>query len=759
MTRAGRFALLLLIAAGGVACNSQSDLLAPRDGGGGGGGGGASGAGAPGAGGSAGGAAGVAGRAGAGGGGGAAGGGGIAGGGTGGGGGGGTGGAMQPLSTGTFPYPGRWWGRLTAPDRAGAFVIHWSASDPVDRGLWTRKHTYPLDATPGPDDGVTLRSSAPEMKGCWTLYATADADELRVQPCDAPPSSGQAALGFFRRGARLIVPIPLLPDGPGPPPVRVFTTAGQFGGGGQWVAVSVEDAINDRLWLWRNDIGQSFNLLGAGRPDDVAFSPDGRRVVYERVTNGPNGAINSALIAYDTASARERIVAAQGGLTVAFSSDGRRVAFYDALPGSVASDLAVYDFDTDQVVTLTQGTFLGNPRADAMFLGGSRGIIYRTEPNYPPITTDPNPLYVHDFETGTTRSLGFAAELTAIPGGAFAAFRDNGGPAMVIDGATLTPRALPGPSIPASTEAGYGGFAGFQPSPDGKRLAYVDGDGVLHVVGLDGSPELTLPGPSGCLLDYYEQQWPLERNFPSPPRAAKFTADGRAIVRAVGGACFPGNWIASLARYDLATGQETVLSLPEAGSLGALSPLGQAVVLVGYPQLRVWSWPAPLVTLDLADPDSWAPATNNFTYSFTDDGRYLTYIVWGLMLRDLAAGTTRQVARLGISGVVAISQVTGISVAWAEHSENDVALTAFMPDGSPSLRLNPFNYSIVLSEPRGAAITFWISDEAGDGTVVYRLEPGATPLLVGNGGPLAVSATQVIFRDLDGVCSYSWVRP
>ena len=449
----------------------------------------------------------------------------------------------------------------------------------------------------------------------------------------------------------------------------------------------------------------------------------------------------------------------KGGYTGMFSSDGRRLAFYDAMPGWISGDLAVYDFDTDQVVTLAEDFFLGSLSADAMFLGGSRAIVFRTEPNSSPIPA-PNPFYVHDFQTGETRSLGFAAELTTIPGGTFAAFRTNGGPAMVIDGATLTPRALPGPGIPSEPGLRLPGYAGFQPTPDGKRLAYVDGDGVFHLSGLDGSPELTLPGLSGCLPDYCEDQWPLERFLPNPPRAAKFTSDGRAIVRAVGTACFPGNAIySSLARYDLTTGQETVLPLPEVGTLRAFGPLGQAVVTVGYPALRLWSWPAPLVTLEPPDPDSRVPGTARCTYSFTDDGRYLIYTLGYLMVRDLAAGTTRQVAPISTGGVVAISQVTGISVVWVDDFKDGWALTSLMPDGSPSLTLNPAPYSIVLTEPRGAAITFPISDEAGDGTVVYRLEPGATPLLVGNGGPLAVSATQVIFRDLDGVCSYSWVKP
>jgi hypothetical protein len=738
MTRAGRFVLMLLTAVGGVACQSQSVLLKGRDGGAAG----TSAAGAPGAGGSGGGTGGSSG--------------GVAAGGTGGGAGaGGTDGGVgpdapgPPPSTGSFPYPGRWWGRLTAPDRAGAFVIHWSASDPVDRALWTPTHTYSLDATPGPEDGVTLHSSAPEMKGCWTLYATADPDELRVQACDTPPSSGEAALGFFRRGARLIVPIYVPPVG-GPPRITASASASTFGGDGQWVTAS----FGDHLWLWKNDVGQTYDL-GAGYAGMVAFSPDGQRVVYDRLNPTP-GAGYGALIGYDIATATERVVTSDGGgfsdgaLSFAglFSPDGRRFAFYERPSGSTG-DLAVYDFDTDQAVTLAPDTLLTFLPADVAFVGGS-GMVFRTYDPTVPAGTQPIPFYGHDFKTGTTRRLGDATELVAIPGGAFVAFRADSGPATLLD-ATLTPSALPGPSF---LSGGQSGYAGFQPTADGKRLAYVDGAAVLHVVGLDGSPALTLPGPSGCLPDYCEQQWPPESSRPNPPRAARFTSDGQALVRAVGIACFPGGSVQSVSRYDLATEQEATLSLPQFDALAALSPLGQFVVTQTFPPLQLGSWPASLVALDI-------PCTSQFDaanpiYSFTDDGRYLTYVASGyLMVRDIVAGTTRQVAPLYVLGLAAVSQVTGVSVVWADRGVDGEALTAFPPDGASSLMLNA-TYENVLTEPRGTVVAFTTSDEAGTGTVVYHLEQGATPQLVGNGQPLGVSARQVIFRDLDGVCSYSW---
>ena len=112
-----------------------------------------------------------------------------------------------------------------------------------------------------------------------------------------------------------------------------------------------------------------------------------------------------------------------------------------------------------------------------------------------------------------------------------------------------------------------------------------------------------MPGVSGCLPEYFETQWPPESNLPNPPRAAKFTSDGRAIVRARGAACFTYGAIDSLARYDLATAQENVLSIPQQAAILAFSRLGQVVVTEGGAALHLGSWPASLAQLDIPDPD------------------------------------------------------------------------------------------------------------------------------------------------------------
>ena len=446
------------------------------------------------------------------------------------------------------------------------------------------------------------------------------------------------------------------------------------------------------------------------------------------------------------------MVTSQGLPRGLFSSDGRRYAFLDR-PIDDAAALAAYDFDSDESVTLAPVTHAGIVSDEAAFLADS-GLVFRTYAPNAPVSNDPTPLFVHDFQTGTTRGLGDALELTAIPGGTSAAFRTDGGPAMFID-ATLAPRALPGSSIAAGPDIGY---AGFQPTSDGKRLAYADGDRVFHLVGLDGGPDLTLSGMSEYLPDYCEHQWPPESNLPNPPRAAKFTRDGRAFVRALGAAPFSGNGIYALGRYDLTTGQESVLSLPEPGSLMAFSPLGQVLVQEGLPPLHLWSWPLSLLALEIPDADpNYVTPPVDASYSFTDDGQYFTYTAGAFLMRhDIAAGTTRNLAPIDVMGVVAISSATGVAVVWVDHHQDGAALTAFAPDGS-SLTLDPLN-DRVLAEPRGTGIAYPISDEAGDGIAIYRLQNGATPMLVGSGWLLAVSETQVIFRDLDGVCSstYSW---
>ena len=46
-------------------------------------------------------------------------------------------------------------------------------------------------------------------------------------------------------------------------------------------------------------------------------------------------------------------------------------------------------------------------------------------------------------------------------------------------------------------------------------------------------------------------------------------------------------------------------------------------------------------------------------------------------------------------------------------------------------------------------------DQAG-ASYFYRLQPGAVATMIGNGAPLSASDTQLLFRDLDGVCALAF---
>jgi hypothetical protein len=39
------------------------------------------------------------------------------------------------------------------------------------------------------------------------------------------------------------------------------------------------------------------------------------------------------------------------------------------------------------------------------------------------------------------------------------------------------------------------------------------------------------------------------------------------------------------------------------------------------------------------------------------------------------------------------------------------------------------------------------------GVSIFPLEPGAKETVIGNGRPLIVTDTQILFQDLDGVCA------
>src|SRR5207248_655802 len=183
-----------------------------------------------------------------------------------------------PVSTGTFPFPGRWWGSLNGvqPDGGatvdkGPFVLHWSKTDPHDRDLWTANGVYAVAATAEGDGSATLMMNVPGTSGCWSLYPMSDAHSLQVRSCDRPGSSG-GQLGFFNDLPRLLAEVPVHPF----PflPVTLGTT-GANNGGGQWAVFT----IGSELWYWRADTGQVFDL-GQSASTQTAASPDGRWLLF-----------------------------------------------------------------------------------------------------------------------------------------------------------------------------------------------------------------------------------------------------------------------------------------------------------------------------------------------------------------------------------------------------------------------------------------------------------------------------------------------
>ncbi len=202
-----------------------------------------------------------------------------------------------PVSTGTFPFPGRWWASLSgvqldggATVDKGPFVIHWSETDPHDRDLWTASGVYALAATAEGDGSATLMMNVSGTSGCWSLYPTSDAHSLQVRSCDCPGSPG-GQLGFFNDSPRLLTELPVNPF-----PFLTVTSGstGTSNGGGQWAVFMV----GSELWYWRADTGQLFDL-GQSVSAETAASPDGRWLLFSSYRSDPGGEFPS-LYALDT---------------------------------------------------------------------------------------------------------------------------------------------------------------------------------------------------------------------------------------------------------------------------------------------------------------------------------------------------------------------------------------------------------------------------------------------------------------------------
>jgi hypothetical protein len=351
----------------------------------------------------------------------------------------------------------------------------------------------------------------------------------------------------------------------------------------------------------------------------------------------------------------------------------------------------------------------------------------------------------------TTRvgALGDEAELVGVPGGAFAAFRKYAGDVTLVDSATFTPRVIATTASPGNPLSGPD--AGFAPSPDGQKLAYVDGSGTLHIRTLADGSELTISDGASCFPSRGNYQPQLDLT-PDRGLAALFTSDGKAIVHATGGFCLADLGAERFARYDIASGLEANVTLaPDFRSVYAVGPLGQ-VVFENNPGMGagLLSWPAPSVLLD---PSIIDPGPPHPTFTFSPDGRLLTYTINGTVrVRDIAAGTTRTLSPTAKDPVVT-NPATSMTVVWADNPVTQSGLTAFTPDGTPVVL--SVDSAQPTANPSQSAVAFPVNDAAGPGVAAYLLKPGATPVVIGNGTVLAVTDSQIIFRDLDGVCSLS----
>ena len=653
-----------------------------------------------------------------------------------------------PLSTGTFPYPGRWWANLTGAAVDGGisdilpFVIHWSATDPSDRALWTLVEVVPMAVTPAPDGSTIVRYEARVGGGCWAIYATSDPDALDVRACSTPQSSSAPLFGTFRRGPRLVAQIPKsplpAPDGYAPQ-LQLNGADGAIVGRGDWVTFG----IGPRLWVWKRDTGQAFDLGPAG-VYGTRVSPDGRRVLYARSTPG---AQVPSLLVFDTATGQTTDLTtlvpikptAQYGSVGFFSPDGSKVAIRANIPPSGTGDLLVYDFATGKTTMVAPGvsatTSISSGQKD-VFLASGDHLIYVGYDAALPSPGGSATLNGFELSTGRYVSFGLAGDLVEFPGKRHAGLRTST-ELVLIDDATFTPRVIA--TLVAGELRGGGGLV---PSPDGTEVAYVDPLGQLKVRDVASGTTTTITSAAGCIA----VPEPLSPTGSGQTRrvAAIFTPDG-ALVYNVEVGCTGS--VYGLGRYDRATRTENIYPLISNGtSYLARSPFGSFVFQPGaLPTVLVW--PGPPVMLDPVVPLEAFSQDATFVFSVAD--RYLTYTSNNfLMVRDNRSGTVTKVAQLaGVGQKTLTSPVTGVTV--AVKSGDTTAVTAFLPDGT-SWPVTP-RLNNALTNPTTTKYVY--SDN--DGIHVLPLEAGAKSTLIGNRYPLIVTETQVLFMDVDGICAAS----
>jgi hypothetical protein len=655
-----------------------------------------------------------------------------------------------PLSTGTFPYPGRWWGTLSggATD-AGAsvdkvqLVLHWSETDPADRNLWTVSGVYPVAVDGASDGSTTLLTGAPETSACWSIYPTADAHTLQVQPCNQPPAAGTPPLGFLNDVPRLLAEIPVPPLGP--LSNRLVTvsagTTGAADGGGDWVAF----LIGNELWYWRADAGQVF-ALGQSVSGETAASPDGRWLLFFGYDSDPGEQFPS-LFALDTMTGMstkiaESLVApsAFGYASLAtFSPDSRRAAFYANATGPSQADLLAYDFATGQTTTLAPHAYSDfSADSTVAFLASGDRVVFAAYDATKSFSTGSIPTYAYDFTTGDTMSIGTAMTLTPLPGRAYFALQTltnaltGAGQIMLLhDEAGFAPQVLANVSAPS----------GVWPDPTGQRVAYLTTGGVLNVRGVAaGSTPATSSGDT-IAMDLALEPPPAEDVAPSRPVAAWFTGGGDIVHQVLGNDTYE-------LQDDHPTGPSTTpFDISESSTFSVMTALGDVVLTSGDSAMAL-AWPHAPVTLTA--PGSGITQEYQTIYVFSANDRYLTYQMNGdLMVYDFAGATGTQLTQLLVPSRVVTSPVSGVSIVWRDSG---TPMNAYAPDGTSWALPGPG--SAPLMNPSGTAAAF-----SGNGVDVLRLQSGATPVVVGDGQPLAITDTQVIFRDLDGVCAVPLPSP
>jgi len=646
------------------------------------------------------------------------------------------------LSTGTFPYPGRWWASLSgaqgdggaAVDR-GPFVIHWSATDPSDRGLWTRFGVYPLAASTATDGSTTLLMDAPGTSGCWSIYATADVQSLQVQPCNQSPSSGTPPLGFFDDHPRLLAEIPLPPLGPSSNTLLTVNagTTGPANGGGDWAVFS----IGAETWYWRADLGRAFDL-GRNVGTSAVGSPDGHWLLF--LGPGSTGQQFPSLDALNTMTGTTTKIADSSVSLPVFSPDSRRAAFYANAPFQSRGDLVTYEFASGQTTTLAPHAYAdpGTASTVAFFASGDR-VVFAAYDASTSFSSGSIPMYAYDFTTADMLSFGDSMTLTPFPGQAYVALQTVTDQATG-DGQVLLLHDEPGlaPKVLAEADSG----AGVWPDATGTQVAYVSG-GVLSIAAVAGTPPLTLPGdavPFGVVAGPVR----AEETTPGRPVAAWFASTGGIVHQVLGSGQY------ELRNDDPTTNLTTAFPIPDGWTFTLVSPLGDVVLTSGDSAAAV-VWPnAPL---NLNAPPGALSQLYQTVYVFSASDRYLTYQMDSyLMVHDFVSSTTTQLSSLAVSGTSVTSPQTAVSVVWLDSS---TPMKAYAPDGTSWTLPGPGTGPLM--NPSGTAMGY--EGSANSATYLMRMQAGATPVIVGNGAPVAVTDTQVIFRDVDGVCAVALPAP